>query len=383
MKRKPSRVWAEINLDDIAYNYKQIKEHVGKEVLINAIIKADGYGHGAIETAKILFENNVDMLSTATLDEAIQLRKKSIEKPILVLGYIDSKRIIEVINNDIIISIFSYELAIKFSNAAKKVNRNVKIHLKIDTGMNRIGFHYSDTNKILDALNLENLEVDGIFTHFSTADSKDEKYVQIQYDRFRGILELIKNEGFIIPLQHACNSGGIILHKNKYLNMVRPGIILYGLYPSKYCEKKSTLLLKPAMVFKSRVIEIKEIEKDQPISYGGNYITKRKTKIATIACGYADGFSRQLSGKVSVVINNNTVPIVGNICMDMCMADITNCDVKEGDEVILFNNIDSIDNIAKLCSTINYEIICKIGMRVPRVYIKNNKIIKIQSYLIW
>jgi len=382
MKRKPSRVWVEINLDYIAHNYNEIKKHVGEKVAINAIIKADGYGHGAIEMAKILSKNNVDMLSTATLDEALQIRKKNITKPILVLGYIDSKRINEVIENNITISIFSYELAIKISKAAKAINKIVEVHFKIDTGMNRIGFHYSNIENILNALKLDNLKAIGIFTHFSKADIKDKDYTKLQYDRFLNILEQIKVWGFNIPFQHACNSGGVILHKNKHLNMVRPGIIIYGLYPSIYAKEQSTLDLKPAMVFKSRVIEIKKINKDQPISYGGNYITSKKTKIATIACGYADGFSRQLSGKVNVSINNNIVPVVGNICMDMCMVDVTGINVNEGDEVVLFNSADSIKDIANLCNTLNYEIVCKIGMRVPRVYIKNSKIIKIQNYLL-
>jgi len=381
MKKKPDRVWVEINLDNISHNYKQIKEHVGQDVLINAIIKADGYGHGAIETAKILCENKVDMLSTATLDEAIQLRKKRIEKPILVLGYTDSDRIDEIITNNITISIFNYKLALDMSKAATKHNKKIKVHFKIDTGMNRIGFSYNDTTLIFDALKLENLEIEGIFTHFANADTNDKEYTTLQYKRFIDILNLIEKKGYVIPLKHACNSGGIILHKDKYLNMVRPGIILYGLYPSEYLKNNSPLNLKPVMTFKSRVIEIKEVDKNQPISYGGKYKTNKKTKIATIACGYADGFSRQLSSNINVLINKENAPIVGNICMDMCMADITGLSVLEGDEVILFNEKLKVENIAKMCNTINYEIVCKIGMRVPKVYFKNDKIYKIQNYL--
>lgn len=382
MKKKPDRVWVEINLDHIAQNVRQIKEFVGTDVMINGIIKADGYGHGVIETAKILCENKVAMLSTATLDEALQLRKEKIDIPLMVLGYTDSDRIEEIIENDITISVFSYDLAKKMSEAASRYEKNVKVHLKIDTGMNRIGFHYTNPESIFQALKLDNLEVLGIFTHFSKADEKNRKYTDLQYSRFTEILSLIEERGYDIKTRHSCNSGGVILHKDKHMNMVRPGIILFGLYPSEYAKDSSTLKLIPAMTFKSRVIEIKEIESGQPVSYGGKFVTERKTRIATIACGYADGFSRQLSSKVNVSINGCKVPVIGNICMDMCMADITGIDVKEGDEVILFDDVLTVERIAELCGTINYEIICKIGMRVPRVYFKNGKIVKIQNYLL-
>ncbi len=381
MKRKPDRVWVEINLDHITHNYNQIANYVGDKVKINAIIKADGYGHGAVETAKTLCEAGVDMLSTATLDEAILLRRKKITQSILVLGYVDCKRIDEIIENNITISLFSYELAEKISNEASKHHKQVKVHVKVDTGMNRIGLHYTQPEKIIKALSFDNLIYDGIFTHFSTADDVDTSYTTTQYNRFLKILSMIEEKGIDIPIKHTCNSSGVLLHKDKHMNMVRPGIIIFGFYPSPNSKKSSSLLLKEAMVFKSRIIEIKEVKANQPVSYGGKYITTKNTKIATIACGYADGFSRVLSSKTNIKINGQLAPIIGNICMDMCMVDITGISANERDEVILFDEQLTVEEMASLCNTLNYEIICKIGMRVPRVYLKNGKIVKIQNYL--
>ncbi|MCK5811978.1 MAG: alanine racemase [Clostridiales bacterium] len=381
MKRRPDRVWVEINLDHIIHNYHQIANFVGEKVKINAIIKADGYGHGAVETAKTLCEEGVDMLSTATLDEAILLRRKKITQPILVLGYVDCRRINEIIENDITISLFSYELAKKISTEASKHNKHIKVHVKVDTGMNRIGLHYSQPEKIIKALSFNNLIYEGIFTHFSMADNHDTSYTKTQYKRFLKIINILEEKGINIPIKHTCNSSGVLLHKDKHMNMVRPGIIIFGFYPSTYAKQESSLNLKEAMVFKSRIIEIKEVKKNQPVSYGGNYITTKDTKIATIACGYADGFSRVLSSKANIKINGQLAPIIGNICMDMCMVDITKISANESDEVILFDEQLTVEEMASLCNTLNYEIICKIGMRVPRVYLKNGKIVKIQNYL--
>ncbi len=382
MKKKPDRVWVEINLDHITHNYNQIASYVGEKVKINAIIKADGYGHGAVETAKTLGEAGVDMLSTATLDEAILLRKKKITQPILVLGYVDCERIDEIIENDITISVFSYELAEKISKEASIHNKKVKVHVKVDTGMNRIGLHYTQPEKIIKALSFNNLIYEGIFTHFSTADDYDATYTSTQYARFLSIIRMLEEKGINIATKHACNSSGVLLHKDKHMNMVRPGIIIFGFYPSPYSKKATSLKLKQAMIFKSRIIKIKEVKANQPVSYGGKYITTRDTKIATIACGYADGLSRVLSSKANIKVNGQLAPIIGNVCMDMCMVDITGIAANERDEVVLFDEQLTVEEMATLCNTLNYEIICKIGMRVPRVYFKNGKIVKIQNYLI-
>lgn len=380
----PDRVWVEINLDYILHNYLEIRKRIGDHVKINAIIKADGYGHGAVETARLLSRNGVDMLSVATLDEALQLRKKHVETPILVLGYVMGNRIRDIMENGIVLSVFDLGMAREFSRTALKLGKQLKVHLDIDTGMNRIGFHYTKPEEIHEVCTLEGLDIEGIFTHFSKADEEDKFYTDLQYERFLSILKSLEERGCRIPLCHACNSGGVILHGDKYLNMVRTGLILFGLNPSPHAGKASALDLKRAMSFKSRVIAIKEVDAGQPVSYGGKYVTSGKTVIATLACGYADGYSRQLSGQTRVMIHGQQFPVIGNICMDMCMADITKARsvIAAGDEVILFDGEITIDQLAGLCRTLNYELVCKIGMRVPRVYLQGGKVVKINNYLL-
>ncbi|MBN2558223.1 MAG: alanine racemase [Clostridia bacterium] len=384
MKNMPGRAWVEINLDSIACNLRKIKESLGKRVLINGVIKADGYGHGAVMTARVLCDNGIDMLSVATLDEAVQLRKQKIGVPILVLGYTEVGRLREIVRNDIIVSVFDIDLARRLSDEAKANDRRIKVHIKIDTGMNRIGFPWDFESDIIEAFNLKGLEVCGTFTHFSTADEEDGEYTKIQFDRFMGILEKLGNEGLDPGVCHADNSGGALLHGDKALDMVRTGLLLYGLYPSEYSRLASGLELEPAMTFKAKIIKIRELEEGMPVSYGNRYITTRRTKIATIACGYADGYSRVLSGKAQVLINGKKAPVIGNICMDMCMADISGIDtpVMAGDEAVLFNGDITADDVADISGTINYEIICRIGMRVPRVYIQGDKVVKVSNYLL-
>ncbi|MDD4542838.1 MAG: alanine racemase [Clostridia bacterium] len=380
--KKPDRVWAEINLDHIAHNISSIKEKAG-DVKIAAVIKADGYGHGAIEIAQTLCENGVYMLVVATLDEGINLRINGITAPILVLGYIRPDRLEQVIENNLAATITNLDMAKGFSDKAKKLEKTLYAHIKVDTGMHRVGFSYDDKESLTTALGLKNIHYSGIFSHFSTADEEDLSYTDLQYKRFLEMLESIKEEGFDIALRHICNSGAVILHPDKYLDMIRPGIIIYGLYPSQYCKEHDGLKLKCAMTFKSRIIQIKTVRKGQPISYGNKFVTDKDSVIATIACGYADGYSRVLSQKANVYINKQTAPVVGNICMDMCMADITDLKgVSENDEVELFGPNIAVEDLADICSTINYEYICKIGIRVPRVYIKEGKILKISNGLI-
>lgn len=384
MGHTPYRAWVEINLDSIVNNLNEIKKHIGPDVKINGVIKADGYGHGAVMTAAVLSENSIDMLSVATLDEAIQLRKQKITTPLLVLGYTDIGRIKEVIKNDITVSVFDIDIAKKLSDEAKAKGEIIDVHLKIDTGMNRIGFHFTDEEAIFRAFGLEGLNICGTYTHFSTADEEKREYTDTQYARFTAIIDKLKDKGFNPGICHADNSGGTLLHTEKAMDMVRTGLLLYGLYPSRYSGQSIGMNLKAAMTFKAKIIKVKTIPEGMPVSYGNKFITKCKTRIATIACGYADGYSRSLSGKAHVLIGGKSVPVVGNICMDMCMADITDLDepVEAGDEAILFNSEITAGDIAALNGTINYEIICRIGMRIPRVYFKNGKVTKVSNYLL-
>ncbi|HOD93132.1 MAG TPA: alanine racemase [Clostridia bacterium] len=378
---KPDRVWAEIDLDCIAHNISQIRKKT-YDTKIAAVIKADGYGHGAVEIAQTLCENGVYMLVVATMDEGISLRRNGITAPILVLGYICSEKLEKAIDNNLAATITNLDMAKSFSKTAKKLEKILYAHIKIDTGMNRVGFAYDDKESVLSALALSNIHYSGIFSHFSTADEEDTSYTDLQYARFLNVLNEIKAKGYDIALKHICNSGGVILHQDKYLDMVRPGIIIYGLYPSEFCKKHKGLELKCAMSFKSRIIQIKQVKKGQPISYGNRYVTEKDSIIATIACGYADGYSRVLSQKSEVYINGQRAHIIGSICMDMCMADITGLiGISDKDEVELFGPNIPVENLASICSTINYEYICKIGARVPRVYIKEGKMVKINNLL--
>ncbi len=384
MENMPGRAWVEINLDSIINNLNEIRKHLGPDVKINGVIKADGYGHGAVMTAKVLGEKGIDMLSVATLDEAIQLRKQKITTPLLVLGYTDVGRLREIVKHNITVSVFDSEIAKKLSYEAKSKGKKINVHLKIDTGMNRIGFHFTEEDAIYNAYRLEGLNICGTFTHFSTADEEKTEYTDKQYERFTAILDKLKDKGFNPGICHANNSGGTLLHSGKAMDMVRTGLLLYGLFPSGYSKQSVNMNLKAAMTFKAKIIKVKTIPADMPVSYGNKFITKSSTKIATIACGYADGYSRILSGKAHILIGGKNAPIIGNICMDMCMADITGLDkpVKAGDEAVLFNGEITAGDIAALNGTINYEIICRIGMRIPRVYLRNGKITKVSNYLL-
>lgn len=384
MDNMPGRAWVEINLDSIINNLNEIKKHLGPDVKINGVIKADGYGHGAVMTAKVLGENGIDMLSVATLDEAVQLRKQKISTPILVLGYTDVGRLKEIIKHNITVSVFDIDIARKLSDEARNKGKKISVHIKIDTGMNRIGFHFTDEEAIFKAFALEGLDICGTFTHFSTADENDTSYTETQYARFIKIIDKLKEKGYKTGICHANNSGGTLLHTGKAMDMIRTGLLLYGLYPSEASKQSDKLNLEPAMTFKAKIIKVKTISAGLPVSYGNKYITAKDTKIATIACGYADGYSRNLSDKAHVVIGGKKVPVIGNICMDMCMADITSIEnpISAGDDAILFDGDITAGDIAALNGTINYEIVCRIGMRIPRVYIKDGQVTKISNYLL-
>ncbi|WP_058486268.1 alanine racemase [Defluviitalea phaphyphila] len=387
MTQEDYRVIAEINLDAIAHNINQIKKQLSHNTEIMAIIKADAYGHGAIEVSKVLIENGVERLGVAILDEGKQLRNKGINVPILILGYTSPSKADEIVSFNLTQTVFTYEMAKALSDSAKAQNKNVNIHIKIDTGMGRIGFkpNNESINLIKEINKLPNLNIEGIFTHFSSADEADSSFTELQFNRFTSFIKELEKEKIYIPIKHCSNSAGFISYKKTHMNLIRPGIILYGLYPSDEV-KKDIVDLKPAMTLKAKVIFVKEVEKNSPISYNRKFITKRKTKVATIPVGYADGYSRRLSSKGRVLIKGHYAPIIGNICMDQFMVDVTHIpNVKIGDEVILMgqqeDKIITAEEIAKKIGTINYEIICVVGKRIPRVYKKNKEIIKEINYI--
>lgn len=383
------RAWAQINLDAAAENMCNIRKITNPSAQIMAVVKADAYGHGFLELSKTFLANGADRLAVATIDEAVQLRAEGITSPIMILGASENEDAANLVKYDIIPAVYDYEFAKIMSDVATIMNKKVKIHIKLDTGMTRIGFVVSDynediLNEIIKISKLPNLEIEGIFSHFSTSDEKNKDYTQMQFDRFLGVTESLKKMGVDIPIKHVCNSAGIMMYPEMHLDMVRPGVILYGLYPSDEVDKER-LSLKPVMTLKSRITMIKEVEEGRGVSYGKEYITEGKTKVATVSIGYADGYIRKNTNNgVMELCNGSVVPIIGRICMDQCMIDVTNVhNINKGDEVILFgsDNI-SVDDVAKRLDTINYEVVCMISKRIPRVYIKNGRTVKTLNYLV-
>ncbi|KOA95151.1 alanine racemase [Clostridium botulinum] len=380
-------VWAEINLDNLAFNMKEIKKiSSGKEII--GIVKADAYGHGALDVAPTLIENGATGLAVAVINEGVELRRGGIECPIMVLGFTAPTLINTLLRHDIEQTVFSLEYAKQLSGVAEKMHKKIKIHIAVDTGMGRIGFlpNKESVQDIKKISNLPNLEIKGIFTHFSTADESNKEYTYYQLKKFNEFYDELKKENVNIQTRHIANSAAIMELSETQFEGVRPGIILYGYYPSNQVDK-SKLKLKPVMKLKTNIVHIKKISSGQYISYGRKFKTERESIIATLPVGYADGYPRLLFNKAKVIINGQFAPIIGIICMDQCMVDITDIkgDIKIGDEVILMGQENGIkidaDDIASMLGTINYEVVCMISKRVPRVYIKNEEVVKIRNYV--
>lgn len=381
------RVLAIVDLDAIASNIKNIRAKVDKNSGIIGIIKADAYGHGSVETAKVLLDNGADWLAVAVVDEGLNLRKNGITAPILLLGYTPELRLNDVINNGFIQTVYSYDTAKKLSEAASALGKKAVIHIKIDTGMGRIGYRVNEesADEIVKISKLPNIDVNGMFTHFSTADEADKAYTLEQYNKFVKMNDMLEERGLHIPVKHAANSAAIMDFDNMMFNMVRPGIILYGAYPSDEV-KKENLSLSPAMSIKTHVSYVKDVNEGDSISYGRKYTAPSKRRIATIPVGYADGFIRAYSNGGKVLIRGEYAPIVGRICMDQFMVDVTDIDgVEVNDEVVLMGKQGdkeiTADFIASVLDTINYEVFCTLSKRVPRQYIQNGKIIKTIKYV--
>lgn len=379
-------VWAEIDLDAIKYNIDSIKRRVDTKELI-AVVKADAYGHGALDVSKTLVENGATKLAVAVITEAMELRHGNINTPIMILGYTPLEFAADLINYDIEQTIFDLEYAKKLSEIALNLGKKAKVHVALDTGMGRIGFLINDNslNEILKISSLKGLEVVGIFTHFATADESDKNYSNKQYKKFTDFNEKLISKGVNIPLKHISNSGAIIDMPNTYLDGVRAGIVLYGYYPSEDVLKQN-LDLKKAISIKTQVAHVKILDKNEYVSYGRKFKTERKSIIATLPIGYADGYSRALTGKAKVIINGKFAPVVGTICMDQCMIDVTDIgDVHVGDEVIVLGKDKDLkfdaDDMAKAMGTINYEVLCMIKQRIPRVYIEDGKVKSIRNYI--
>lgn len=375
------RIAAEINLDAIGNNIREIKKRIDPKTRLLATVKADAYGHGAVEVAQVCLYNGADELSVATYDEGIALRNNNIFVPILILGYTVESRLEDVVRHELTQTVFSYELAKQLSDTAVRLGKTATAHIGIDTGMSRIGFLPCEESldEIDRIFKLPNLRITGVFTHFSTADSADKSFTRQQFERFLYMTDGIEARGHKGLIRHCANSAAIIDLPEMQLDMVRAGIIIYGMFPSG--EVGRDINLMPAMSIKTHVSYVKELPAGIGVGYGRTYYTDKLTKIATVPVGYADGYSRQLSNRARMIVNGEYANVIGNVCMDQLMLDITHIDnVKMGDEVTVMgvcgDKSVSAEELGEMTGTINYEIVCGIGKRVPRVYIKNNAVVK-------
>ncbi len=382
--RRP--VWAEINLDNLAHNIKEVRRVTKPDAMVTAVIKADGYGHGAAEIGKTLLDNGADRFAVATLTEAIQLRKAYKDTPILVLGYTPEEDSDEVVRNNLIQTVYAFEQAEALDKAAKSNKTKVKVHIKLDTGMGRLGLRpEKDAVLVIEYISkLGNVEIEGIYTHFAVADEVDKTYTLEQVKKYNGVIEALEEKNIHIPIKHVSNSAAIIDLPELNYNMVRAGIMLYGLYPSHDVSHEN-VKLKEVMSLKARIGHVKDVGPGVGVSYGLLYTTDAQTRIGTVPIGYADGYTRLYTGSAKAIVGGEIRPIIGRICMDQCMVDLTDLNVQRGDEIVLFGASDnqkiSIDEVASWIKTINYEVVCMISKRVPRVYKSQGEIVQIKDAL--
>jgi len=366
---RPTR--AEINLDAIEYNLGQVREIVGPDVKICPAVKADAYGHGAVPVSRLLVEAGVEMLGVAFVEEALELRDAGIDAPIVLLQPAFIEQIPEIVRLDLTPTVCDMEFARELS---RQSTRKRKVHLKVDTGMGRVGIQPETAPTFAAELaELPGIQLEGMFTHFPSADEEDLAFTYRQIDQFAGIIEDVEAAGVPIPLRHAANSAGLLNCPNSCFNMVRPGIMLYGLYDSAFVSRE--VELHQSMTLKSRVVFLKELPPGRTVGYGRTYTTTRKTVVATIPIGYADGYNRRLSNRGHALVRGARVPIIGRVCMDQTMLDVTDVPgVLVGDEVVLYGRQGdqeiAMEEIEEIVGTISYEIVCAVSKRVPRVYVR-------------
>ncbi|TCS79584.1 alanine racemase [Tepidibacillus fermentans] len=377
---------AEINLDAMTDNILFFRNHLPKQVEIMAVVKANAYGHGVIPVVHHLQSIGIRNFAVAFIDEAIQLRKAGVVDRILILGHTPVEAIEEAFRYDIRVTVFTKDVLERINQIGEKLRKPLKVHLKIETGMGRIGVYPEDVNSYYEIIRSSPwIELEGVFTHFATADEKDKGFTRLQYQRFIEAVHLIEKFQEI-PIIHISNSAAMIDLPDLPQNMVRLGISLYGMLPSDEVGIRPQQL-KPVMTLKTKISFIKKVNPGQTISYGATYKVEKKSIVATIPIGYADGFPRGLSNKGYVLIHGKKAPILGRVCMDQTMVDVTEIpNVKEGDEVVIYGeqqgSVLRMDDHAKLLETINYELATSVGYRIPRVYYKNGQIIKISHYLL-
>ena len=392
--QRPNRVWAEIDLDNVRHNYRELERLVrrpGKPPGVMCVVKANAYGHGAATLAKTFAGAGCAFLAVSTLDEALELRRVT-DTPLIVLNHIvsdyKSESIPRAIANDVSMTVYSEELARALSYFARKIGLAAKIHIKLDTGMTRAGLNYGESLPVIERISaLPNIKIEGVFTHFAMADEADPSFTAVQFERYISVIGELYKKGIDYGLRHVCNSAAAIRFPDMRLDMIRPGIALYGLYPSDAIDR--TLMdLRPAMSVKTRVARVNAVGPGVGVSYGHAFTTARASKLATLPCGYADGFSRALSGKASVLINGRKCPVAGRICMDQCVVDVTDAEgpVAEGDEAVIIGTQSgaqiSADELARQMGTINYEIVTMQSRRVPRFFYKGGALVSSENYLV-
>lgn len=379
------RTQAKIDLDAVEYNYNNTRAKLPQGCKLLGVIKADAYGHGAVELARFL-ENKCDFFGVACIEEAVELKKAGIKTPILILGYVAPAFYDLVVKYDIRIPVFSYDTAKALSDEAVKQGKTVPFHFCIDTGMSRIGFQVNEESADVckEICALPNIEAEGLFSHFATADETDLTKALAQREKYKAFVEMLENREIQIPIKHLNNSAGI-MNFDEYFDMCRMGIILYGLYPSEEVDK-SLLDIKPVMSWLTHISHIKTLEAGREVSYGGTFKTTEPRVIATIPVGYADGYPRCLSNKGRVIINGQYAPIVGRVCMDQFMVDVTDIDGAELDSIVTLVGKDgdaelSMEEVSNAAYSFNYELPCRVARRVPRTYYKDGKFIKATNYM--
>lgn len=379
-------VWLEVNLDAIAHNVRIIRQVVGKNPQIIAVVKANAYGHGAVEVSETLLENGVTMLGVGVIEEGIVLREAGIKAPILICGLTMNDQIEPLVLYNLTATVCKLKTIQTLSRIASKNKKRARVHIKIDTDMGRLGIPSTDTLNFVKKINqMKNIEIEGIFTHFAATNEEDRNYTRKQFEKYKKALLELERERINIPLKHVANSAAILNSSSFHLNAVRPGIIIYGLFP--WPETKRTVQLRPAAEFKTKIVFLKEVPAGKSIGYGRTYTTTKPTRIATLPVGYADGYSWLLSNNGEVLVRGERAPIIGKICMDLCMIDVTHIGgVQIGDEVVLWgkqgSQMVSVQEIAQRTGNIVYEVICMVDKeRVPKVFIKNGKSFKVKSLL--
>ncbi len=376
------RTWANVDLDALAHNYHAIRSHIPSDCRFMGVMKADAYGHGAVPMSHALADLGTEYLAVSNLEEAVQIRRGGIRVPILILGYTPPMYAENMIYLDLTQEVHSLEYAKALNDTLNGTNFILNVHLKIDTGMTRLGFRVEedDAEQLLTAAKLPHLHVEGVFTHFSVSDSKQEAditYTREQYRRFEEALQALKAGGIDPEIRHCCNSGGTLLYPEFAMDMVRPGISVYGIAPS--ADTADILDLKLVMGLYTTVSQLQEIPAGTAVSYGRTYVSDRPRTLAVLSMGYADGLSRKLSGQAAFLIHGKQAPIVGRICMDMCMVDVTDIpNVCVGDEAMVM----PWEYLAEQLDTISYEVLCGINKRIPRIYLQNGKASEILQYIV-